>query len=263
MFPSRLSPLRPSLLATVVCAAALAGGCAHSEYDLVQPTDLSRHIGTKTVNVPWAPLEYRFTSVEDHLVARVYNGTDEPVRVLGEQSVVVDPKGQSHPLASRTIAPQSFIKLVLPPLRPVVGPVGPTIGIGFGFGGGFYRRGYPYRVGYFYDEPGWYGPPYYAVYDDGQGSYWRWPDEGSVRLVLAYERGGRPTPAPPNPPPPAARLPGRPSPPPPHRRPGRPGRSRRKPSPTSSSSGSASPDRSATRPQPQGGPVIRQPCLAG
>ena len=82
----------------------LAVGCTHFEYDLTQPADMAQHIGLKDdVVAKIDPLEYRFRSYEDHLVLRIYNPTNDPIRLIGDQSSAVDPKQQSHPLRSATI----------------------------------------------------------------------------------------------------------------------------------------------------------------
>jgi hypothetical protein len=97
---------------------------------------------------------------------------------------VVDPGGQSHPLRDLTIAPQSFGKLILPPMRPRLERQGPSIGIGVGgvFGSARHRR---YGGGGFYDA----GPQYMAVVDDN-ALYWDWDGETTVSMTLVFERGG-------------------------------------------------------------------------
>jgi hypothetical protein len=194
-------PFRPAaqLLTNLIAAAAFlyVGGCAHAEFDLVQPQDLAQHIGTKQwATAPVAPVEYRMIAYEDHLVIQAHNHSDQDLVLLAEQSTVVDPSGQSHPLPLRnqTILPNSFAKLVLPPVRPQLVPTGPAINIGFGaaYGSaGHYhgRRYFPYGYGYGHG-PYWYDPPrYYAIYGGDDASlYWAWPDGGQVRLVLVYLR---------------------------------------------------------------------------
>lgn len=192
-------PFRHARWTAALLFAALVGGCAHAEYDLVRPPDLSQHVGTKGfVTVPQDPIEYRMIAADDHLVIQVANPTDQPIQLLAEQSAVVDPGGQSHPLPvrSQTIQPRSFVKLILPPLRERVVPTGPTIGIGFGgvFGSArSYRGRYVNRYAY---APGFYDVPrYYAVYGGDESIYWDWPDGGQARLVLVFQRGGPAGPA--------------------------------------------------------------------
>jgi len=117
-------------------------------------------------------------SSEGHLVIKVFNPTNDTILLLGRLSSVVDPGGQSHPLLDQTIAPASFVKLILPPLRPQVTPTGPSIGIGVGVVG--------YR-----DAPGPYDdhPRYFAVYDASDPLYWDWQGETDVKLTLVYRRG--------------------------------------------------------------------------
>ena len=43
-------------------------------------------------------------TVENRLVLQIQNKTDDPIQLLGERSTVVDPGGQSHPLASHGTA---------------------------------------------------------------------------------------------------------------------------------------------------------------
>src|SRR5439155_6189759 len=105
----------------------------HYEYDLDQPSDLRRHIATRTdIVVGIDPLEYRLRTVDNRLVMRVFNQTDDAINLLGDKSAVVDPHGQSHPVRSQAIAPHSFAKLIFPPIRPRVYDSGPTFGIGIG-----------------------------------------------------------------------------------------------------------------------------------
>lgn len=157
-------------------------GCSHYEYDLVQPPDMAGHIGTKADLISKRePLEYRFISLEDRLVVRVYNPTDTQVNLLGGSSSVIDPSGQSHPLRSQAIPPGSFVKVILPPIRPQLGPSGPTLGIGIGVAGGRFHRGFAESE--IIDEP-----RYYTLYDEGDTTYWTWDGETNVRLILSYQR---------------------------------------------------------------------------
>jgi hypothetical protein len=170
----------PALLLLVV-------GCARYEYDIIRPTDLAMHIGKQTDAIaPRLPLEYRFRAVENRLVMSIYNTTDDPIQLVGERSSVVDPEGQSHPLRSQPIAPNSFIKQILPPYRPRIERGGPTFGIGIGTHVGYHRRrAYPYDAfdDSFYDEP-----RYFAVIED-DALYWNWSGEGQIRMMLVFMRG--------------------------------------------------------------------------
>ncbi len=177
--------------------SALCAGCAKYEYDLVKPTDLSRHIG-KAGDAVFAldPLEYRARTVDNRLVLRVFNPTEDAIELLGPRCSVVDPEGQSHPLRSQSIAPGSFIKLIFPPPRPEVYNYGPTFGVGVGYHVNaypYYRYPYdgygygPYR----YDPYYYYGPRYLAVVDENDTYYWDWRGEGEARAVLAFRRGDK------------------------------------------------------------------------
>jgi hypothetical protein len=181
---------------TVMFAAFLAagaGGCATYEYNLVQPADLARHIGRKTdETVKIDPLEYRLRTVENRLVVRIFNPTEEQIELIGPRSTAVDPTGQSRPLRGQTIAPGSFISLIFPPPRPVVwGPTpGPTWGVGVGgsvrVDG---RRSFPagaWSDPYAFGDP---GPRFLAVIDANDNSFWEWQGtEGELRLLLTFQR---------------------------------------------------------------------------
>src|SRR5437773_1726234 len=173
-----------SLLA--ICATV--GGCTHYEFDLIRPPELGRHIGRSADEaIDRGPLIYRFTTYENRLVMRVYNTTDDPIELLGAQSVVVDPSGQSRPMPRQTIAPHSFMKLIFPPIRQEIYPTGPSIGFGISSQVG---RGYDpsshYRRLYFdpyYDDPYFNEPRYLAASDDNSAYYWKWNDETEIRLM--------------------------------------------------------------------------------
>ena len=165
--------------ASLAIAWSCLTGCAHYEFDLVDPPEFARHVGDANAQrLTRDPLDYRMQSSEGHLVIKVFNPTNDTILLLGRLSSVVDPGGQSHPLLDQTIAPASFVKLILPPLRPQVTPTGPSIGIGVGVVG--------YR-----DAPGPYDdhPRYFAVYDASDPLYWDWQGETDVKLTLVYRRG--------------------------------------------------------------------------
>jgi len=161
------------------------GGCTVYQYDVVKPENLAGHVGDRDKVLELNPLVYRLRSVESRLVIRIYNPTDDPIQLLGPQSVVVDPHGQSHPLRSQTIAPKAFIKLIFPPPPPTVYENGPTFGIGFGvIGRAHYHDAF---VGSgLYDEP-----RYYTVYDENDVTRWDWEGETDLRATFTYERANR------------------------------------------------------------------------
>lgn len=176
----------PWLGLTILGFLFLAGGCARYEYDLMRPEAHARHIGAKTTDVfTIDPLEYHLVTVDNRLVMLVYNHTSDAVQLVGGMSYVVSPEGQSHPLRSVPVAPDSFIKMILPPLRPRVERYGPSFGIGVGASsGGYHHGGVGVGVG---TE---IGDDYYYVPDDGQ-EYWQWTGESDVRLNMTYEQGDR------------------------------------------------------------------------
>jgi len=182
-----------------ILALVVLTGCARYEYDLVEPREFTRHVGRNVDQaVDIEPLTYRLRSVDNRLVVRVYNNTDDNIELLGAKSTVVDPDGQSHPLRSQSIAPRSFIKLILPPPRPQVYDRGPTFGVGVGYGissvvpdppdGLPDRRAFHTHHNqwepYFRDEP-----QYFAVYDESDTFYWDWKSVGEARVNLVYRRG--------------------------------------------------------------------------
>jgi hypothetical protein len=194
-----ISPPRVALLPALLMLTSLAfvaGGCAHFEYDLVEPAEHAAHIGTKSpVEVRLEPIRYEAQTSSDHLVLVIHNETQDPLKLLGEDSFAVDPNGESHPLPTRTVAPGTSTKLILPPVKPTFRETGgPTIGVGVGVGvaHGYGRRGY-YHGG-FAGDPWYYDdyPRYYRLEDDGT-VYWNWSGNGTdVRLRLVYRQGDRP-----------------------------------------------------------------------
>jgi hypothetical protein len=179
-----------NLLRSLVAIGAIviASGCAHYEYDIVDPPNLAQHIGSNTDTVfSIHPLLYRMRTYENHLVIQVHNPTTQPIRLLGGDSFVVDPQGQSHPLQTQTIAPGSFIKLVLPPLPPEPVPAGPTIGFGIGFADAYTPGGPAWPA---WTDPRWGQPRYMAIAADD--AYWSWDDESNVRLSLSFDQVRQP-----------------------------------------------------------------------
>ena len=178
------------LVISIICGCALLTGCARYEYDLIQPPDLRRHVGTKTDQViRLEPIEYKLRTVDNRLVMRAYNRTDRAIVLLGEQSVVVAPDGESHPVRGRTIAPGSHVKLIFPPLRPRIERGGPSFGVGVGVGVSRHRYR---RVGAAYDgiEPFDHEPAYLTMYEPAEALYWNWKGESDARIILVYQRGG-------------------------------------------------------------------------
>lgn len=173
--------------ATLVMLASFLCGCARYEYDLTQPPGLARHIGPAPTTLPVDPLVYQLQTVDNHLVMDIRNPANEPILLLGERSVIVDPEGQSHRLMSQTIAPHSFIRLVLPPFPEVYEWDEPYWAGGYG-GYWYYRGPRRYYRGYygFYAEPG-----YAVVYDSSNPAYFDWSGETDVRMTLRFDRAGK------------------------------------------------------------------------
>lgn len=163
--------------------AILVGGCARYEFDIVEPPHLARHIGgtsePETV-IRRDDLDYRMTAYEGRLVLRIANSSDDPIELIGAESYIVDPGNQSHPLTSQSIAPRSFIKLILPPLRPQY-RTEPMFGFGLGVSA---SRELPNRQSCATAN----APLYLAVVDELQ-AYWSWEGESTVRLRLAWKAG--------------------------------------------------------------------------
>jgi hypothetical protein len=180
--------------ACVLLLLLVSTGCAHYEYDLVEPADVAQHVGTKqSVVIPMEPLRYEARSASDRLVLFVFNESGEPVKLLGDDSFAVDPRGESHPLPTRTVAAGSSTKLIFPPVRPTFRQSGPTIGVGVGVGvaHSYGRRGY-YRGGGVAGDPCYSDEPrYYRLEDDGT-VYWDWTGDGTaVKLRLVYQQGDK------------------------------------------------------------------------
>ena len=187
-----------AIFALFVCI--VSAGCARYEYDLVEPREMTRHIGGSVDAVADIdPLTYRLRSVDNRLVMRIYNNTDDSIELLGDKSSVVDPNGQSHPLLSQSIAARSFIKVILPPPRPVRYDNGPTFGVGvYGMHTnaipGDPPDGLPDRRDFHTHYPQWEPyfrdpPQYIAVLDESNTYYWEWKGVGESRVSLVYRRG--------------------------------------------------------------------------
>src|SRR5205085_8901999 len=123
------------------------------------------------------PLTYRMKTYDDHLVMLIENSTSDPIQLLGDQSSVVGPNGQSHPLRNQSIAPSSYIKLIFPPIRPYVDRWGPSIGFGVG-----YHANRPFDN---WDDP----LPRYLYISDDSALYWEWDGEGHARMTLVFQQG--------------------------------------------------------------------------
>jgi hypothetical protein len=176
-------------LALLILACALLSGCARYEYYLIHPSELRRHVGAKTDQViRLDPIEYKLRTVDNRLVMRAYNRSDAPIQLLGDQSVVVAPDGESHPIRGRTIAPGSHVKLIFPPLRPRVYRGGPTFGVGVGVRAS--RNRYRGVGGYDTIDPYDHEPAYLTMYEPAEPLYWEWEGQTEARIMLVYQRRG-------------------------------------------------------------------------
>jgi hypothetical protein len=164
----------------------LSFGCARYGFEVMRPQELAGHAGSKEPLVfDRPPLQYELFAVENRLVMHVRNQSDDTIQLLGDRSSVVDPLGQSHPLTAISIAPQSFVKLIFPPLRPRLYRTGPSFGIGVGtyVGDGRHRR--------YYDEQWYHDEPRYFTVVGGadEALYWSWDGESDIRVMLVFSRG--------------------------------------------------------------------------
>ena len=169
-------------------------GCARYEFEVLEPPEFATRVGRKTgtaADIRREPLDYHMRAYEGRLVMNIFNTDDQPIELLGDQSFVVDPEGESHPLLTATIAPNSYIKLILPPLRPYYRSE-PRFGFGIGVGFSHYHGPYPHR---YYRGPGFRhyfdplmpAPMYLSAYDTGS-PFWAWEGQSTVRLRLTYRR---------------------------------------------------------------------------
>ena len=208
---SRISIWRPPPRRFILHPSALLlwlalSGCARYEYDVVQPAELAGHVG----ETAWVALrrgddlDYVVRSAEDRLIMRIQNRGERAVKLLGADSAVIDPRGESHPMASATIPPGTFVTRIFPPPRPTTRAYGPSmhfgVGAAYGHGHGHYHAHgypaygyYPYRHGDPFYSSGFYDdlePHYYTVYDPNDRTYFAWPAETAVRFLFAFQPEG-------------------------------------------------------------------------
>ena len=181
--------MRVFLWALGAAGAILTSGCQTYEFHIVQPAQYAATIPKEPLVFHMDPLDYRFTRDSDHLMVGIINPTTNRISLRGEQSYVVDPKGESHPLRGTVLGPHSYTRLILPPIpatAQVVGPYG--YGYGWGWGPGYYGYYGPYWGGPYYD-PFFYGPA--VTYYEMRTPYdWYW-HTGLVRLHLTYDQNGK------------------------------------------------------------------------
>jgi hypothetical protein len=155
----------------------------------VEPSNFAAHVGTKDpVEMTIDPVRYEAITSSDRLVLIVHNQSDQPLKVIGDDSFAVDPRGESHPLPTRTIAPDTSTRLIFPPVRPTYRSNSSSIGFGVGVSSGYYGRA-GYRAGGFAGHPYFYDdyPKYYRLEDDGT-VYWSWTgDDTDIKVRIVYQ----------------------------------------------------------------------------
>ena len=173
-----------ALAATCLC------GCQTYVYRIAQPQTGAPVVGDQPVTVHVDPLDYTFRREESRLSMQINNPTADRILLRADRSYVVDPQGESHPVRARIIAPHSFSRMLLPPLRltlayPEYGWGAWSGYAGWGWGWGPYI---PYWGPYY--GPAFWGPPPVS-YQQVVTSYdWVW-NTGGVQLHLSYERGNQ------------------------------------------------------------------------
>jgi hypothetical protein len=182
--------MRIGLMSFLVIAWLACTGCTRYEYDITHPPDLATHIAKDEAVVAREPFQYRMKVVDNHLVMLIDNRTDDAFQLLGEQSSVVDPNGQSHPLRPMAIAPHSYGKLIFPPVEPrYYYPSGPVFGVGVGTVVTHHHHDHRRYLldERLFDEDEQDEPAYLMVVDDN-AVYWDWRGEGEIRLTIQYQR---------------------------------------------------------------------------
>jgi hypothetical protein len=167
----------------LVPAVLTLSGCAVYEFDLTRPEDLAGRAGREEALVrKIEPIEYRLISVENRLVVKMFNTSDQAIKLLAPESTVVDPDGQSRSIKAASIQPGSFARVVMPPVRPEFrSSSGSTARVGTYYGPGLRRSDFGHTE---MDIP-----ENYQLVDGGE-TFWEWRGETEARLVLVYERDG-------------------------------------------------------------------------
>jgi hypothetical protein len=157
-------------------------GCKTYEYRITEPANLAQRIGKQPVTVSYSPLQYHMARRGDLLAMTIDNPTDDRIVLRGDQSFVVGPKGESHQVPGKVIAPHSFMFMTVPPVETSY-----QTGTPYGWWGpGFYPGwGYPYSSLY----GGYYGSYYFGPYQTTTYD-WVWKT-GPARLRLSYDRDGK------------------------------------------------------------------------
>lgn len=162
-------------------AMCLSMSCAQQyEYKVLKPVDHQATVTNKEpVTIDSPPVRFALQTEDTHLVVRVYNTTAKPISLVGAKSFVVDPSGQSRRLPDQLIPGQSFVKFMLPPVRPVLladSGVSP---------GGTYTTSPIDEYGTGYDDLSTY------TVRDGGAIYWDWKGDGPARMSLTFQIDGK------------------------------------------------------------------------
>jgi hypothetical protein len=169
----------------ICCLAALLAGCTSYNYTVTDSSKLSQTVTSEAqTTLKIDPLIYAMVTKENRLVLTIKNTLPDPVELLGAKSTVVDQQGQSHPLRSQTIAPNAFVKLILPPLRPRF-ETAPSGSFMFGVqarSDSAVRTDASARVAASPD------PVYLDYFSDVDSYYWDFDGEGDIRLTLTYQK---------------------------------------------------------------------------
>ncbi len=174
----------------ICCLSMLLVGCTSYNYTVTDSTHPSQRVNKDTqTTLKIDPLIYGMLVKENRLVLTVKNTLSDPVELLGTKSTVVDQKGQSHPLRSQTIAPNAFIKLILPPLRPRF-ETAPSGGFMFGMQARRDSSALPDTAASVPDPITTHSaePIYLDYFSDTDPYYWDFDGEGEIRLLLTYQK---------------------------------------------------------------------------
>jgi hypothetical protein len=159
------------LLLTLICS-----GCETIEFDATPQGggQSVRVTNDQDVQISLPPLQYRMRADEGHLIVWIENPTNVAVELVGDNSAVIDPQGDAHPLLDQMILPGAWIKAVFPPVyegppppagNPSANPINP------------------------YDRPGFISVPDASQSEQSRDATWQWDDELEIQLNLVFQRG--------------------------------------------------------------------------
>lgn len=173
----------------ICCLSMLLVGCTNYNYIVTDSTHLSQRISKDTeTTLKIDPVIYGMVVKENRLVLIIKNTLTDPIELLGAKSTVVDQKGQSHPLRSQTIAPNAFVKLILPPLRPRFETT-PSSSLMFGVQARRDSSALPDTASLpasITSRPA--EPVYLDYFSDTDPYYWDFDGEGEIRLLITYQK---------------------------------------------------------------------------